>query len=77
MTKAQARSPNRWVRHGNDGAFGHVRMAIDQVLDLGDGNVLAAADDDVLAAPDDADVAIAVHAREIAGVEPAVLVDRN
>src|SRR6185369_10721235 len=36
-----------------------------------DGNILPTSDDDILAAAADADVAIIVHAREIAGVEPA------
>src|SRR5262245_39473007 len=51
-------------------------MSVNEILDLGDGDVLAAADDDVLCAADDADVAVAVHARQVAGIEPAVGVDR-
>ncbi|MEL0019067.1 MAG: hypothetical protein VW709_04280, partial [Rickettsiales bacterium] len=61
------------VRHGDDGAGFDRGMAVEQVLDLDDGNVLAAADDDVLGAADDADIAVGIHAREVAGLEPAVV----
>ena len=47
-----------------------------QVLDLDDRHVLAAADDDVLDAAVDADVALIVDVGEIAGVEPTLGVER-
>ena len=49
-------------------------MAVEEVLDLDDGHVLAAADDDVPGAAGDADIAVGVHPRVVAGVEPEVLV---
>ncbi len=47
-------------------------MLEQQAFDFDDRNVLAAADDHVLGAPGNAHIAVAVDAREIAGVEPAV-----
>jgi hypothetical protein len=46
-------------------------VAVQHVLDLDRRDVLAAGDDDVLAAVLDLDVAVRVHDRQVAGVEPA------
>src|SRR5574337_62687 len=54
----------------------HLRVPVQELLDLARVDVLAAADHHVLDAADDVDVALGVHRREIAGVQPAVLVDR-
>ena len=48
------------------------RVAVQQLLDLGDRHLLAAAVDDVLDAPGDAQVAGGVDRREVAGAVPAV-----
>ena len=49
----------------------HRGMAIQRLLDFQGRNVLAARDDDVLGTVADLDVAVGLHHREIAGVEPA------
>jgi len=54
----------------------HRRVLEQQVLDLDDRHVLAAADDDVLDAAVDADVALVVQIGEVAGVEPPAGVER-
>ena len=64
------------IGHRHERGVGDHRDAVERGLDLDDRDVLAAADDHVLAAAADADVALGVHAREVAGVEPAVGVDR-
>jgi hypothetical protein len=46
-------------------------VAVQRVLDLDRADVLAAADDDVLAAVLDLHVAVGLHHRQVAGVEPA------
>ena len=74
VTKAQPSSPSLGVRHGDDGHLLDRRVAVQRLLDLGDGNVLAAADDDVLGAAGDSDVALFVHVGDVAGVKPAFLV---
>src|ERR1700738_4238036 len=51
-------------------------MRVEELLDLARIDVLAAADDHVLDPPNDADVAVLVHRGEVAGVHPALLVDR-
>ena len=51
-------------------------MFVDHVLDLGRVRVEAADDEHVLGAIGDADVAALVHDRDVAGVQPAVGVDR-
>src|SRR3546814_5148930 len=51
----------------------HLRQITDDVLDLDDRDVLAAADHDILRASDDRDVAILRHPSKIARLEPAVL----
>ena len=59
------------VRLGDDRRLHHLRVAVQHLLDLERGNVLAARDDDVLRAVLDLDIAVGVHDREVAGVEPA------
>ena len=53
------------------------RVLEQHLLDLAGVDVLAAADHHVLAAPDDVEVALGVHHAEVAGVHPAVVVDRR
>ena len=53
-----------------------VGVGVEELLDLPRVHVLAAADDHVLDAADDVEVAVGVHHREVAGVHPAVGVDR-
>ena len=69
-TKAQGVSP-RGIGHRDHGHGGHRGVAVERVLDLDAGDVLAAGDDDVLAAVLDADVAVGRHHAQVAGVEPA------
>ena len=59
------------VRPGDDRGFHDLRMAIQHLLDLDRGDVLAARDDDVLRAVLDLDITVGMHDREIAGVKPA------
>ncbi|MDT4856008.1 hypothetical protein FQZ97_903830 [compost metagenome] len=58
--------------HQGDG--GDRRVLVEQVLDLHHRDVLATTDHHVLGAPGDADVTPLVHARQVAGGEPAVAV---
>jgi hypothetical protein len=51
-------------------------MAVEEFLDLARIDVLAAADDHVLDPADDVAIAFGVDGREVAGVHPAVGVDR-
>ena len=48
-------------------------MAVQDVLDLARVHVAPVADDQVLRAADDAERAVLVHAREVAGAQPAVV----
>jgi len=64
------------VRIRDDRYLRNSGMTIQQRFDLHHRNILAATDDHVLAAAADADVAALVDDREIAGVEPALLVRR-
>ena len=59
------------VGDGDDRALQHGRVAGDGLLDLDGRDVLAAGDDDVLLAVAQLDVAVRVHHRQVAGVEPA------
>src|SRR5690606_20064148 len=49
----------------------HLRMAIEYLLDLEGGDVLAAGDDDVFRAVLDLDIAIGMDHAQVAGSEPA------
>src|SRR5690606_36075617 len=51
------------------------RHLADDLLDLGGVDPLAAGLDQVLGAPGDHEVAVGLDAREVAGIEPAVVVD--
>ena len=64
------------VRISDDRRRKHGGMLEQQVLDIEDRHVLAAADDDVLDAAVDADVALVVHVGHVAGVEPTLGVER-
>src|SRR5262249_27272496 len=58
-------------------ALGDVGALLDLGLEVGGGDVLTAGgDDDVLLAAGDREVAVPVELPDVAGVEPAVLVDR-
>ena len=59
------------VGPGDHGGLQHGRMTVEGALDLDRADVLAAGDDDVLRAVLDLDIAVGVHHREVAGVEPA------
>ena len=71
VTKAQGVSPHFVVGLGDDRGLHDLRMPVQHLLDLDRGNVLAAGDDDVLRAVLDLDIAVGVHDREVAGMEPA------
>src|SRR5712691_7396268 len=60
------------VGHPDDGDRGDLRVRKEQVLDLGRGQVLAAADDEVLRAAGDREVSVLVEDAAVAGPEPAV-----
>ena len=64
------------VGHSEHGRFRDVGMAVEQLLDLDDRDVLGVADDDVLDATRDADVAVHIDRPEVPGVEPSVGIDR-
>src|SRR5579872_1392043 len=55
---------------GDDSDLGDGGMLVEQRLHFNDRNVFAAADNDILAAAANADVAIRIHAGQIAGFEP-------
>ena len=60
----------RQADHRDLGDFG---QAVDRLLDLAAGDVLASCLDHVLFAVDDSDVAVRVHGGQVAGMEPAAL----
>src|SRR5580700_5079501 len=64
------------VGHADYLDVGDVWMGVEELLDLARVDVLTAADHHVLDPADDADVTVLVHRREVAGVHPALLVDR-
>ena len=70
-TKASGVSPHFRSGCATTAQTSDRRVAVEHVLDLERGDVLAAGDDDVLAAVLDLDVAVGLHHREVAGVEPA------
>ena len=70
-TKAHGRLAPLRVRLRHHAATITAGMAVQHVLDFLRGDVLAARDDDVLRAVLDLDVAVGMHHREVAGVEPA------
>src|SRR5690606_17270263 len=61
------------VRHADDGAFQYAGEAVDDDLDLGRIDVLAARDVHVLDAIDDVVVTVGIAARDIAGFQPAIV----
>ena len=61
--------------HADDLHVLDLGVGIEEVLDLLGVDVLAAADDHVLNPPGDAEIAVFIHARHVARMEPAVLVD--
>ena len=63
------------ILHRHRGGALHRRMPRRQFLDPRRMDVVAAADDDVLAAAGDAQIAVLVERAEIAGHEPAALVE--
>ena len=65
------------VGRGDDRDLGDARHPEEQLLDLGRADVLAAADDDVLLAVDDREEPVVVDHADVAGLEPAVGVERS
>ena len=70
VTKAQGRSPIALVGHRDHRRLHHRRVAVERLLDLERGDVLAAGDDDVLGAVLDLGIAVGVAHGEVAGVVP-------
>ncbi len=64
------------VGQPGDGDLGDRRMTVQELLDLGRVDVLAAANDQLLAPADDSIIAVVAAAGQVAGMEPAVGVDR-
>ena len=75
-TTATTASPQRSSATADDRDLGDRGMRRDRRFDLGRVHVDAARDDHVLEPAGDAQVAAAVHRREVAGVQPPVGVDR-
>ena len=65
------------ARHAEGRGVEHLRMQLDDLLDLEGRDVLAAAADGVGAPADEVEVAVVVAAREVAGVEPQVAARRR
>src|SRR6478672_10111118 len=63
------------VRHPDHGAFHHRGVAVQYLLDLDGGDVLASRDDDVLAPVPDLDVPVGVHHGQVTGQEAAAAGD--
>ncbi|MEA2514595.1 MAG: hypothetical protein QOJ59_4082, partial [Thermomicrobiales bacterium] len=59
------------VGDGDDRDFEDGRMGVDRLLDLDGRDVLTAADNDVLLPIAELPLAVGVHHRQVAGVEPA------
>ncbi len=68
--------PHQRVGDAHHLHVGDLGMAVEEFLDLARIDVLAAADDHVLDPPDDVAVALLVDGADVAGVHPAVGVDR-
>ena len=66
---------DRRIGHADDLHVPDLGMGVDEVLNLLGVDVLAAADNHVLDAAGDFEVALGRAAGQIAGVEPAVLID--
>ena len=71
-TNASARLAPALVGHADDGGLGDGRMRVQDGLDLGRVDVLAAGDDHVLDPVDDAVVALVVALGDVAGAQPPV-----
>ena len=84
-TRGPGRSTTNALRDLAEARVGHAdhrhlrdaRVAQQEVLDLGRVRVEPADDEHVLDAADDAQVAVGVDRAEVAGVQPAVGVDRG
>ena len=63
------------MRDGDDGRLEHVGMRDHQILDLDRGDPFAAGLDDVLQAVRQLHITIGIDGRDVAGAEPAVVVD--
>jgi len=63
------------VRDADDLHIDHVRVGVEELLDLARVDVLATSDDQVLDPANDGEVAGVVHHGQVAGVHPAGLVD--
>jgi hypothetical protein len=71
-TTATTASPKSGCGTPTTADFGHAGHVVDAGFDLGRVDVVAAADDQVLAAADDGDIAVGIHAADVAGLEPAI-----
>src|SRR5215813_11780479 len=60
----------RRIGHPEDGGFQDSRMLVEDFFDLGTVDVLAAGDDHILGTIDEENVALSIHATEIAAVIP-------
>ena len=65
------------VGRGDDGDLGDAGQRLQRALDLGGGDVLAAADDDVLHPIGDGQEALLVEHADVAGVVPPLVVERG
>ena len=63
------------VGHGDDRHHGHIRVLVDEALDHGGADALAAPVDHLLEAAGEPDVAVLVDDGQVAGLEEAVLVE--
>ena len=66
-----------FIRRSEHCRFGDRRTGITFGLDLGRGDILAAADDDLLLAVDDEQIAILVEVADVARADPTVRADRR
>ena len=64
------------MRHTDHRGFADGGMLVEDVLDLARIHVVSATDDHVLLAIDDEEVTVLVDPGQVAGAEPAVIVDR-
>src|SRR5580692_6800667 len=69
-TIATGFSPQRSSGRPDDRDFAHLRQLVDDALDLGGGDVLAAGDDHVLLAVGEIEKAFVVEVTDVAGAEP-------
>ena len=69
-TTATGFSPQRCVGHTDDGDFAHLRQFVDDALDLGGGDILAAGNDHVLLAIGQVEKAVLIEIADVSGTKP-------